>query len=311
MKKLAIIHAGQGSQYVGMGLDFLETGVLSEDQLTYAVNELGFSIKEALNDKEIIHQTRYTQPLVLLTTLAIYEYLKPLKMKMYGTLGFSLGEYSALYLAGVLDYHSVINIVNKRAQFMDECAKSQKGSMAAIMGLSSDVIKKICDLCDNEVYVANYNSPDQTVISGTEEGVSEFSQKALEHQAKRVIKLSVSGAFHSPMMRLAAQKLDNILTDVKLNEPLIPLYLNTTAQPLNLDSLREEMIKQITSPVRFVESILAMKQDGFTHFLEIGPGKTLSGLVKKIDLNLDVMSFDKIEQFDTVKGWLETHGFIE
>lgn len=310
MKKLAIVCAGQGSQYPGMALDFIDEKALSLEHLTDANTILGFDIYKTLSHQELIHQTRYTQPLVLLSTIAIFEYIKTLNINFCGTLGFSLGEYSALYVSGVLSYHDVLTIVNDRAKLMDHCATKKKGSMAAIIGLKSHEVDSICQSCTHEVYVANYNSPEQIVISGSEEGVLEASQKALAMGAKRAMKLSVSGAFHSPLMHEASTLFVQNLAKVSFHDPIVPIYLNTTAKPLDMQRLKQEMIKQITSPVRFTESIKAMKDDGFTHFLEIGPGKTLSGLIKKIDLDLEVMNIDKIENYESVKGWLKTHGFI-
>ena len=310
MSKLAFVFAGQGSQYLGMGLDFLTINPKLNELEEIANQILGYETKEIINlDQEKLNQTEYTQPLVLLSSIYAYESLKALNIKPDGMLGFSLGEYSALYASQIFTYAEIINLIKNRAMFMKEASLSKPGSMAAILGLNVYDIGSLCEDIGEGVYIANFNSPVQTVISGYDLVVSKAIELAKEKGAKRAIKLNVSGAFHSPLMDEASQKFKEFLEEYIPQKPMCDLYLNTTADKLILQNLKDEMVKQITSPVRFVESILKMKQDGYTHFLEIGPGTVLSGLIKKIDGDLEVAHLERASDLETVKGWLNDHGF--
>lgn len=312
MGKLAFVFAGQGSQYINMGLDFLE----HQEKLVHFERQanaiLGYNTRERISsDDGLIHQTQYTQPLVLLSTIYAYETLKSLGINPDGVCGFSLGEYAALYASSVFSFDEIIKLVSSRASIMHDETKKLPGAMAAILGLTSDVVDNICQEIGQGVYAANYNSPQQIVISGTEEAIIRAIEEAKNRGAKRAMRLQVSGAFHSPLMMGASKCFEQILQDVHPKQPMIPLYLNTTAQRAHLESLKKEMVKQISSPVRFVESILEMKKDGFTHFIEVGPGAVLSGLIRKIDGDLHVINCDHYADIETVKGWLKEHGFIK
>lgn len=310
MNKLAFVFAGQGSQYQGMGLDFKEVNPHLATFEENANHILGYQTQDILSsESDKINQTEYTQPLVLLSSIYALETLKQLDIEPSGVLGFSLGEYTALYAANIFSFHDMMELVKTRARFMQEAAQTNQGAMAAILGLTADDVISLCDELGEGIYPANFNSPVQVVISGTEDKVLKAMELAKTKGAKRAIKLNVSGAFHSPLMSIAGNRFEAFIKPFDANKPRYEIYLNTTAQPLNEQELKTEMVKQITSPVRFVEAILNMKDSGYTHFLEIGPGTVLSGLIKKIDGNLEVAHLERASDLDTVKGWLIDHGF--
>lgn len=310
MKKLAFVFAGQGSQYQGMGLDFKELNPALQSLEDEANKILGYQTQTILSEQgDLINQTEYTQPLVLLSSIYALETLKTLGVEPDGLLGFSLGEYTALYTADIYTFHDIMELVKMRARFMHEATLLKPGAMAAIIGLTSDEVKSMCLELGDGIYPANYNSPIQTVISGTEEMVLKAIELAKHKGAKRAIKLNVSGAFHSPLMSLAGSKFESFIKPFEQRKPRYKVYMNTTALKLDGSDLKSEMVKQISSPVRFVEAILNMKKAGYTHFLEIGPGTVLSGLIKKIDGDLEVAHLERATDFDTVKGWLIDHGF--
>ncbi|TNF08302.1 MAG: [acyl-carrier-protein] S-malonyltransferase [Bacillota bacterium] len=313
MGKLGIVFAGQGSQYVGMGLDFTKHREETQEKLIKASQILGYDVEKILlSEQGEMNQTVYTQPLMLLATIFAFDELKKLNVHIDGVLGFSLGEYSAYYAAEVFSYEELLKIVQQRAIFMDQCAKENHGKMAAIIGLEPAIIEDICaSIQEGLVVCANYNSMIQTVISGDEKAVELACEKCKEKGAKRAMILNVSGAFHSPLMKKAGENLTDYLKDITYGNPIYPIYMNTTSQPLDIKKLKTEMEKQIYSPVLFSQSIKHMEENGFTHFIEVGPGTVLSGLIKKINVNLEVINLSKIDDLENLKGWLNTHGFIK
>jgi [acyl-carrier-protein] S-malonyltransferase len=296
-----------------MGLDFVEYFPVLNKQLHQASNILGYDVRETLStDDGKLNQTRYTQPMMFLSTVFAYEALQSLNPNISGLAGFSLGEYSAFYAANLFSFEQMIHLVDYRAKMMDEVSVSSDGKMAAILGLSSKDVEEVCLNVKKGVCVAaNYNSPVQTVISGDHEAVLEAIELAKAKGAKRAILLNVSGAFHSPLMEKAGIKLYQYLKDTAFNDPCYPIYMNTTSKPLIPSQLYEEMKKQIYSPVYFEQSIQEMVKAGFTHFIEVGPGSVLSGLIKKIDSTLEVINLGKYSDIDIVKGWLQNHGLIK
>lgn len=307
MAKLAFLFPGQGTQYVGMGLDFPNHKTV----LTHAQALTHLDLMQVLTTGEQLNETQYTQLSVFLTSVLAYEVVQSLHPRVSGLTGFSLGEYTGLFVSGVFSLEDTTQLIHQRAQLMQAQTKQQDGFMAAILGLDATIIESALKQIQSGIVVcANYNSPVQTVISGDKKAYPEAETILKGLGAKRVLPLNVAGAFHSPLMHEAAQGFGQYLSQVTLHAPKIPLYLNTTAKPLVLDTLKTEMVNQIEQPVRFVQTIQNMAEDGFTHFLEIGPGQVLGPLVKKINPNLETFSFGQYEAVEQLKGWLSTHGFI-
>ncbi|CCV64670.1 Malonyl CoA-(acyl-carrier-protein) transacylase [Alteracholeplasma palmae J233] len=300
MKK-AIVFSGQGSQFTNMGKEFLTSHMVE-----IANKVLGYDVLEILENKNNeLNDTYYTQPMIALVSIAIYD-----KCKAYidadAFLGFSLGEYVALYASGIYDFETILKIVKKRSELMQKASVGNKGKMAAVINLDETIIKNICDSISeqlNEVLViANYNSKNQIVISGTYDAIELASQKLKEAGAKRVITLNVSGAFHSPLMKQAGKELKEYLSRIPQITTTKSVYLNTTAMPLNQNELLERLEEQIQSPVYFYQSIEQMIKDGYTHFIEMGPGTVLSQLIKKNYPEVMVNNIEKIEDFINLRG---------
>jgi [acyl-carrier-protein] S-malonyltransferase len=315
MNKLAFVFAGQGSQYPGMGLDYIQANQEFKKKVKLASTILGYDVEQVLSSPNgEINDTKYTQPLILLSSIFAYESLIiETGIKPEAHLGFSLGEYTALYASGLFTLEDILKIIKKRSEFMKEEADLRPGKMAAILGLPSAQVDDICKEASDQgiVVSANYNSPVQVVISGEEEAVHRALELAKIQGAKRVMPLNVSGAFHSPLMNEAGTKLRSYLNSFSPLELHTPIYMNTTAKPLVKEHLFTEMEKQIQTSVYFEQSIHQMVLDGFTHFIEIGPGTVLSGLIKKINPNLEVSHIDKLADLESLKGWLKTYEFIQ
>lgn len=316
MHKLAIVFSGQGSQYVDMGNDFINHSKAYKDMAEQASTILGFDVIKAFGSEESMKQTLYTQPLMILKTIFGYEKVKQLNPNISAISGFSLGEYSAYYASSVFDFKAIIKLVSKRALYMDIDTKSKAGLMAAIIGLDKPVIKDVCESLSTQgiISIANENEPKQYVISGEADLVQKAVEMLKEKGARRAIILQTSGAFHTPLMQNASRKLvEDIQNDdiLKPNKSKIKIYMNIDAKPLNDKDILFHIENQMTHPVLFIDTILNMKADGITHILEIGPGKVLTNLIRKIDSTIETMNFDQLESFDTVKGWLETYGFTK
>jgi [acyl-carrier-protein] S-malonyltransferase len=316
MNKLAICFSGQGSQYQNMGLDFIESSKTYKDMANTASNILNFDVSDVLKDEKLINQTRYTQPLVALKSIFGYDMISKLNPDVQALLGFSLGEYSAYYAAGVFGYEELLLIIAKRAEFMDQDAHQTKGLMAAVIGLNKDQVKNVCQSLQDQgvIDIANDNSPNQYVISGEEALVLKAIPLLKQMGARRVIELKTSGAFHTSLMKSASKKLVSEIQNNLYLKPLksnIPIYMNFDAKVLNDEDILKHIEKQMISEVKFRESIINMKKDGITHILEIGPGKVLTNLIKKIEPEIETINFDQMESYETVKGWLQTHGFTK
>jgi [acyl-carrier-protein] S-malonyltransferase len=312
MQKLAVLFSGQGSQYPLMGLDYLANDTTFKEQADQASRILGFDVIDVLKDETgLIHQTKYTQPLTLLTTLWQYQTFLKLGVKVDAYLGFSLGEYAAYFASGIFEFETLFKTIKKRSEAMQACAIKHKGSMVAVLGMQENDVIKLCELAQKEgtIIPANFNAPGQIVLSGEEKAVDFITEHAKAHGAKRAIKLSVSGAFHSPLMHDAAEELKDYLNNVHIESPKTPLYFNLTAQKDVPKDLKSVMSKHIESPVLFEQSIQNMIHDGITHFIEIGPGAVLTGLVRKIHIDTPVTHLDKLEELEDLKGWLKTYEF--
>ena len=278
MCKTAYIFPGQGAQFPGMGQDLYPA---HKDLMEKANDILGFRITDIMfnGTADDLKATKVTQPAIFLhsVVLALSQSEKPQMVA-----GHSLGEFSALVAAGALDFEDGLKLVSLRAQAMQKCCERVPGTMAAIIGLPDKTIEEICAGIDG-VVPANYNSPGQVVISGEEAAVDKACEALKAAGAKRALKLAVSGAFHSPLMEPARAELAKAIEATPFHKPVCPIYQNVTAAPTeDPEVIKENCLKQLTSPVRWTQSVLNMLEDGGTHFVELGPGTVLQGLVKRI-----------------------------
>lgn len=299
MGKTAFIFPGQGSQYVGMGKDFYDTWEVSREVFDVAGRVTGLDM-EALcfEENENIHKTEYTQIAMLTTELAIYRALEEKGIVPDITAGLSLGEYGALYVAGVMQPEDIFRLVRKRGIYMQE-AVPDGGLMMAVLGLENEVIEKICGETEGNVSVANYNCPGQVVITGEEKAVMQAKEKLVAAGAKKCIPLKVSGPFHSSLLTDAGKRLRQELEKVKLQEIKIPYLTNVTADYVtDISEVKELLERQIYSSVRWQQTIERMVADGVDTFIEIGPGKTLTGFMKKINREVKAVSIEKITDLE-------------
>ncbi|MDF2065980.1 ACP S-malonyltransferase [Bacillus sp. Cr_A10] len=289
MTKIAFIFPGQGSQSVGMGQQFIENDPTSKKYYELADEVLGFSLSNIMLEgpAEELTKTFHAQPALLTTSTMIAKKLTDAGISPAYTAGHSLGEYSALVASNVISFEEAVLLVHQRGLYMNEAVPAGEGAMAAILGLDKEALTEVTNEVSKSgeiVQVANLNCPGQIVISGTVAGVESASAKAKEAGAKRAIPLVVSGPFHSELMRPAAQKLDAAISAVTLHDTKTPVISNVTALPVTeASSIKNLLVEQLYSPVRWEESVEKMLELGVNVFIECGPGKVLSGLVKKID----------------------------
>jgi [acyl-carrier-protein] S-malonyltransferase len=280
----AYIFPGQGSQFQGMGKELYERNAQAKELFETANEILEFRISDIMfsGTDEDLKQTRITQPAVFLHSVILAKTMTKFEPDMVA--GHSLGEFSALVANGTLEFEDALKLVYKRAFAMQKTCESEPGTMAAILGLEDQMIVDICASVKNEVVVAaNFNCPGQVVISGSMEGVRLACEKLKEAGAKRALLLPVGGAFHSPLMEPARKELEAAIVDTPFNTPLCPVYQNVSTVPLtDVDVIRKNLIAQLTAPVKWTQSIRNMFTDGATIFTEIGPGKVLQGLMKKL-----------------------------
>lgn len=294
MSKIAFVFPGQGSQYVGMAKDLYDS---SKEFMDSANNAIGFSLTDIMfnGPMDSLKQTDITQPAIFLHSISILNKIDSIKPDMVA--GHSLGEYSALVAAGVLNPIDGLKIVRTRGEAMLQAGIELPGTMAAIVGLEANQVDKICQEVSQTdvVQSANFNSPGQVVISGSINGVKRAMELAKESGAKLVKELVVSGAFHSPLMASAKLKLQQKLNETEFNDAIVPVYTNVTAKPVvSKDEISKLLFDQLSSPVRWEETIENMIADGATKFYEIGPGKVLQGLIKRIDKNVEVFGIDSL-----------------
>ena len=282
---------GQGAQFVGMGKDLYEKSSQAKDRFNAANAILGFSITDIMfeGDAEALKQTQVTQPAIFLHSVISYELAQKSTPDMAA--GHSLGEFSALTSMGALSFEDGLRLVSKRAQAMQAACDKTKGTMAAVLALADAVVEEGCAALDGVVVAANYNCPGQLVISGEYTAVETACEVLKEKGAKRALILPVGGAFHSPLMEPAREELAKAILETNLNTPSCPIYQNVTAAPTQDPALiRENLIAQLTGPVKWTQTIQHMRQDGAQIFTEYGPGKVLQGLVRKIDSEAEVQS---------------------
>lgn len=288
--KQAYVFPGQGAQFSGMGKDLYETNAEAKALFDKANEILGFNITEIMfsGTADELKQTKVTQPAVFLHSVIL---AKVMNIQPAAVAGHSLGEFSALVAAGALSFEDGLRLVAKRAMAMQKCCESQPGGMAAILNLDDAVVEQVCAEIDGVVVAANYNCPGQLVISGADEAVNEACTKLKEAGAKRALRLPVGGAFHSPLMEAARAELEQAIAEVEFNTPICPIYQNVDAMPhTDAESIKANLIAQLTAPVRWTQIAKNMIADGVEAFTELGPGNVLQGLIKKVDANAVVES---------------------
>ncbi|MFQ5585266.1 MAG: ACP S-malonyltransferase [Thermodesulfobacteriota bacterium] len=311
----ALIFPGQGSQFPGMGRGFFDTFTTARETFEEANDLLGYDITRLCLEGPVeeLNRTRNTQPALLTVSTAIYRVLaEEVSLSPRFVAGHSLGEYTALVAAGVLDFTDAVKLVALRGRFMQEAVPDGVGAMAAILGLSSDLVTELCSASSGEGSVAvpaNINSPEQIVISGNREAVERASLLAKEKGAKRVVPLPVSVPSHSPLMKGAAERLSRAMEAVEFGRPGAPVITNVEAEPLTSgEEARELLVRQLYSPVRWVDSIRRMVAEGVEVIVEVGPGKVLTGLAKRIERGVKTLGVDRPEDIDFLKGLMEEEG---
>ncbi len=288
----AYVFPGQGAQYPGMGKDLYENSPMAKEMFEKANEILGFRITDLMFDgtEEDLRQTKVTQPAIFLHSVILAKTLGE-KFKPEMVAGHSLGEFSALVSAGALSFEDGLKLVSQRAMAMQKACEAEPSTMAAIVGLDDEIVEEVCASIDDVVVAANYNCPGQLVISGSFAGIDKACEKLTEKGAKRALKLSVGGAFHSPLMEPARAELAEAIKNTAIVEPVCAIYQNVNAKPFtNPAEIKENLIAQLTAPVRWTQTVQNMLTDGATSFVEIGPGKVLQGLIKKIDRQVEAES---------------------
>ncbi|HEL2163382.1 TPA: ACP S-malonyltransferase [Streptococcus suis] len=302
MTKTAFLFAGQGSQTVGMARDLYEYYPIVRETFDRASQILGYDIRDLIdNQEDKLHQTRYTQPAILTTSVAIFRLLEEEGIQPDMVAGLSLGEYSALVASGALAFEDAIALIAKRGEYMETAAPAGTGKMVAVLNTDVNLIEEICaTVTSGIVSPANYNTPAQIVIGGEVAAVDEAVELLKEAGVKRMIPLNVSGPFHTALLRPASEQLAQALEQVELADFQVELVGNTEAKVMKKEDIKSLLIRQVMEPVRFYESIATMQEAGVTNFIEIGPGKVLSGFVKKIDKTAHVVAIEDIEGLQIV-----------
>lgn len=288
----AYIFPGQGSQFIGMAKDLYENNPLAKDMLEKANSILGFRITDTMfaGTDEELKQTKVTQPAIFLHSVVLSATLSDFKPDMVA--GHSLGEFSALVANQTLSFEDALVLVSKRALAMQKACEATPSTMAAVLGMDDAKVEEICaSITDEVVVAANYNCPGQLVISGSIPGITKACELLKAAGAKRALVLPVGGAFHSPLMEPARVELEAAILATNFKQPICPVYQNYTASPVsNPDEIRKNLVSQLTAPVKWTQSVQRMTADGATHYIEVGPGKVLQGLVKKISPTVEAAS---------------------
>ncbi|MBK5253883.1 MAG: ACP S-malonyltransferase [Peptostreptococcaceae bacterium] len=300
MSKIGFVYPGQGAQKVGMGKDFLTLEILNKAKLAVGIdfNEI------ILEENELINQTKYTQPAILLIEMLITDELIKSGIKPDLAAGLSLGEYGAIYASGGIEFYDALKAVSVRGKLMEEAVPLGVGTMAAILGLTGDKVEKVVSEIDG-ITVANYNTDTQIIITGKQMHMEEAITKLKLSGAKMCKELNVSGPFHSPMLIPAGEKLREALDNVDICDMKVPYVANVTAKIVNDKSeVRELLEKQVSSPVRWADSVKLMIEEGVDTFIEIGPSKTLTNMIKKIDKRVKIYNVETREDLEKLRGEL-------
>jgi [acyl-carrier-protein] S-malonyltransferase len=303
--KNVFLFPGQGSQIVGMGKDFYESYAEAREMYDAAEELLGFPLKRISFEgpEEDLRQTRYTQPALYVHSMVVFRVLQGMSLKPDATAGHSLGEYSALAAAGAFSFEEGLKVVKIRGEQMQQSGEKHPGTMAAIIGLAEEDVKQVCTEASNAGVVkpANFNSPGQVVVSGSIKGVHRAMELAKERGARMVTELVVSGAFHSPLMEDAMEGLTIALDNLDIKEPAVPVYANVSARPCHgISEIRDLLKMQLLSPVLWQQTIQNMIEDGAIQFYEIGAGKVLRGLLKRINSGAASIGIGTVDDMKSV-----------
>jgi len=281
----AYVFPGQGAQFVGMGKDLYDNSPLAKDLFEKANSILGFRITDLMfaGTDEDLKQTKVTQPAIFLHSVILAKVMGA-SFKPDMVAGHSLGEFSALVANGALSFEDGLVLVSKRALAMQKACEAEPSTMAAVLGLDDKIVEDACASIDGIVVAANYNCPGQLVISGSIPAVDAACEKLKSLGAKRALRLPVGGAFHSPLMEPARVELEKAIKETTISKPICPVYQNVNASPVSdPETIKQNLVAQLTSPVRWTQTVKNMTEDGATDFVEVGPGKVLTGLIKKIE----------------------------
>lgn len=294
--KTCFIFSGQGAQYDKMGKELYDNFEICKETFEIANNALGFNITDiCFNEDSRLNETEYTQPAILTTSYAIFKLIEQKGIKADYMAGLSLGEYSALCASGALNFEEAVCLVKKRGKFMTEAVPVGVGAMSAVMNVEEDIIKEVLAEASSPteiVSIANYNAPGQIVIAGHLQAIERAEKLLAEKGAKRVIRLNVSGPFHTELLKPASLKLEKELENISINKPLVPVITNLTAD-IVVD-IKNTLVKQVMSSVKWEQSIKKLISLGVDTFIELGPSKTLSSFVKKIDRSVNVYNIEDL-----------------